>query len=87
MTTVDYGTAAVVEGEFVETPTGPTAPPPIPRPDPTHVRMSAFVLLGAMGAAYLGFNKYPEYLEVSATAVFAAIVLFLACLSRYGASK
>lgn len=61
----------------------PASPPPMPAPDPTNVRASALVLLGALPAAYMGAKAHPEYLQVSTGAVFAAICLFLVFLARY----
>lgn len=55
--------------------------------DPTHVRLSAAVLLGSLIAAGAGVRVHPEHLDVSASAVFAAIVLFLVCLARYNAAS
>lgn len=75
---------AVVEGVgFVEKPTGPAAPPPMPKPDPTHTRLSALVLLGALAVASVGVHRQPDGLEVASGAVFAALVLFLTCLARF----
>ncbi|PRY24031.1 hypothetical protein CLV70_114164 [Pseudosporangium ferrugineum] len=54
--------------------------------DPTHVRLSAAVLLGSLMAAGAGVRLHPDGAEISATAVFAAVVLFLSCLTRYHAS-
>jgi hypothetical protein len=56
------------------------------RADPTDLRLSASVLLGSLIAAGAGARLHPEWIEVSASAVFAAIVLFLACLARYNAA-
>ena len=51
--------------------------------DPTHIRLSAAVLLGSLIAAGAGARLHPDGIEVSAAAVFAAVVLFLTCLARY----
>lgn len=61
--------------EFVET-------TPVPA-DPTHARLSAAVLLGSLIAAGAGAHRQPDGTELAAGAVFAALVLFLACLARY----
>jgi hypothetical protein len=82
MTTTAHRIQTVVDGEFVETPTGPVSPPPQPEPSSFAVRASALVLLGSLFAAAVGVNRQPDGLEVAASAVFAAVVLFLACLFR-----
>lgn len=53
------------------------------RADPTHLRLSAAVLLGSLLAAGAGARLHPDRIEVSASAVFVAIALFLTCLFRY----
>lgn len=73
---------AVLEGvEFVERPTGPTAPPPMPKS--ADVRIAAGVLFGALIAAGVGARFHPGGEDVAAGAIVAAIALFLICLWRY----
>jgi hypothetical protein len=86
MTTVDHCAPTVREGEFVESPTGTPPPlPPTPKSGTFAVRASALTLLGALLAAGVGVHRQPEGLEVAASAVFAAIVLFLTCVFRQAA--
>ena len=77
MTTLDTRTAA-----FVDDRDKPTSPPP-PPPDPTNVQASALVLLGTLIAAGIGVHRQPDGVEIAASAVFAAILLFLGCVARY----
>lgn len=67
--------------EFVEKPTGPSTPPPMPKP--TDVRLSAGVLFGALIAAGIGAKVHPGGTDIAAGAIVAAIALFLICLWRH----
>ncbi|MFI5938111.1 hypothetical protein [Actinoplanes sp. NPDC051494] len=69
--------------QIVERPTGPNTPPSMPDPDPIHLRISALVWIGAMGAAAAGMKLHPEFAAVSQAAAFVAFVVFLTCLFRY----
>jgi hypothetical protein len=79
---------AVLENvQFVETPTGPAAPPPMPAPKPTsvHVRLSIAVLFGSLIAAGFGVHGDPAAIPIVTAAVIAALGIFLICLGRYTA--
>jgi len=67
---------------FVEEPTGPAAPPPMPAPKPTsiHVRLSAGILFGSLIAAAIGVHGDPDSIPVATSAVIAALGIFLICL-------
>lgn len=101
MTTLDIRTPAVIDGAFVETPTGPSTPPPMPAPklgeivpgerqyvrNPhlTSVSLAAGVLFGAAGGALWSVFSDDDRADLAFGALLAAVVVLVVCVRRFNA--